>query len=243
MGTSVHVLGCGDAFSSGGRLHACFYIKGRSEGVLLDCGATVLASLKRHHVSLDDIDTIIISHFHGDHYGGLPYFLLEAGIRKRGKPLTIVTPKGGQQRVAALLDLLYPETDSWKSLNLKFIYFDDSPLILDLLRICAYPVIHSAATMPHGLRIEIDGKIIAYSGDTGWTHTLTDIARDADLFICECNFYETTSETHLDYATFKAHDHLLAYKQILLTHMGDDMLSRLGDLNHQHAYEGMEIKL
>lgn len=245
MATEVRVLGCGDAFASGGHLHACFYLKNEDTGVLVDCGATVLTSLKRYNVSLDDIDTILISHFHGDHYGGLPYFLLESGVRKRIKPLTIVTPPGGEQRVMELLELLYPETDAWKALDLRFDHYAEDTLPLDIpgARVMAYPVVHSAASKPHGLRIEIGGKIVGYSGDTGWTPTLGEIAQHADLFICECNFYDLKLDGHLDYLTLLEHDGLLSYRRILLTHLGEGMLARLDELRHPYAREGMEVVL
>src|SRR5690554_2649033 len=142
MKTTVTVLGCGDAFASGGRLHACFYVRSGDAGLLVDCGASVLTSLKWHGVALEDIDTVLISHFHGDHYGGLPYLLLECGVRQRTKPLTIITPPGGQQRVAALLDLLYPQTDGWRTLDLRFVQYLENSEWLDVPggRVAAFPV-------------------------------------------------------------------------------------------------------
>lgn len=245
MKTTVTVLGCGDAFASGGRLHACFYVQHENAGLLIDCGATVLTSLKRHGVALDEIDTVLISHFHGDHYGGLPYLLLECGVRQRTKPLTIATPPGGQQRVAALLDLLYPQTDAWKTLDLRFVEYLENSQWMDVpgARVAAFPVEHIEASCPHGLRLEIGGKVIGYSGDTGWTPVLADIAQDADLFICECNFYDTKSDTHLDYQTLLAHERELSCKQLLLTHLGEGMLARAGELAHGIAREGMQIGL
>lgn len=243
--TTFQVLGSGDAFASGGRLHSCFYLKTDTTGILIDCGATVLTSLKQHGVQLDDIDTVLISHFHGDHYGGLPYFLLACGVHGRTKPLTIVTPEGGKQRIEALLALLYPKTDTWRSLDLHFVEFRQSASSLNIseARVRAYPVYHSEASKPHGLRIEINGKIIGYSGDTSWTPALVDIAQDADLFVCECNFHDEKIEGHLDYDTLINNEHLLSHRRILLTHLGETMLERLDELKHPYAVEGMEIVL
>lgn len=245
MEVTVSVLGCGDAFASGGRLHACFYVKSEAGGLLLDCGATVLTSLARHDVSLDDISTVLISHFHGDHYGGLPFLLLRCGVQQRTKPLTIVSPPGCEQRVTALLDLLYPDTDGWKALDLRFVDYPATGQFLDIPggRVAAYPVVHTAAAHPHGLRLIVGDKIIGYSGDTSWTPVLATLAQDADLFICECNFYDLKSDTHLDYHTFLDNEHHLSCKRLLLTHLGEEMLARSATLRHPVAQEGLQITL
>src|SRR5690606_30405275 len=114
------VIGCGDAFSSGGNAQTCFHIASPEGSFLIDCGSGALAGLKRHHIELRDIDTIIISHFHGDHYGGLPYVLLDAAIQKRQEPLIIVSPPGAEDRIRRLNDLLYPGTPILERLNLRF---------------------------------------------------------------------------------------------------------------------------
>jgi ribonuclease BN (tRNA processing enzyme) len=57
---------------------------------LIDCGATVLPALKRNKIDPGNIDIIVITHFHGDHYGGLPFLLLEASTSGRKKPLIIL---------------------------------------------------------------------------------------------------------------------------------------------------------
>src|ERR1700760_1646363 len=67
--------------------------------------------------------------------------------------------------------------------------------------ITAYPVVHSPATAPHALRVEYAGTTIAYSGDTEWTDALIEASADADVFICECNFFDTKAPGHLDYET------------------------------------------
>lgn len=241
----MKVIGCGDAFASGGRLHACFYLKTPECRVLIDCGASTMTGLKKYNVDTNDIDVVLISHFHGDHYGGVPFLLMESATRKRQKPLTIVTPAGGHDRIRTLMELLYPQSGSWEKLKLHFETYppDGGVLQLGSLGIMAFPVVHSRAASPFGLRLITDGKILGYSGDTAWTPVLIDIARDADLFICECNFYDQEADGHLDYRTFSRQDHRLAYKQVLLTHLGEEMLAMLENVVHPCAREGLEITL
>ena len=178
---TLKVIGCGDAFASGGRNHSCFFLKINRAGVLLDLGGTAFAGLKQHSVDQSQVDYIIISHLHGDHYGGLPYFLLDAGVQKRRKPLTIVGPKSLREKTLALLALLYPGTRVMEKLSIRFVSFEEPmPLSFPDFQLRAMPVIHSKATDPHGIRLEARQKVIAYSGDTEWTPVLLDLSENAE---------------------------------------------------------------
>ncbi len=68
----VRFVGCGDAFGSGGRQNTCFHVTGASSNFLIDCGASSLPALKRCGIVRNDIELILITHFHGDHFAGLP---------------------------------------------------------------------------------------------------------------------------------------------------------------------------
>ncbi|WP_257670554.1 MBL fold metallo-hydrolase [Parapedobacter tibetensis] len=238
------IIGCGDAFANGARMHTCFYIKASHCGLLLDCGASAVPGLKKYGVDSNDIDTIVISHFHGDHFGGIPFLLLEESLRQREKPLTIISPPTGRERITQLLNLLYPSSDVLGRLNLLFKTFIPGGMLqADHLEVCAFPVVHTEEAFPHGLRIGIGGKIISYSGDTEWTPVLIELARDADLFICECNFYDSAIKGHMNYMTLRAYDKQLTYKQILLTHFGAEMLQNLDQVRHACAEDGLKIVL
>lgn len=240
----ITVLGCGDAFSSGGREQTCFHVRAPGGAFLIDCGASAVAGLKRRGLNPRDIDTIFISHFHGDHYGGLPYFLLDAAASGREEPLTILSPPGGRKKTAALLDLLYPGTPVLDRLRLRFIdYASGQELTAGYLSLTAYSVTHVPATDPHGLRIKVADKVIAYSGDTAWHPHLPVLAGGADLFICECNFFGTQSDTHIDYQTLEARRETFGCRRLLLTHLGGEMLSRLEEVNLPCAADGMVIEV
>ncbi|MBV8431960.1 MAG: MBL fold metallo-hydrolase, partial [Solirubrobacterales bacterium] len=62
-------VGCGDAFAAGGRFQTSFYVEGGEEPLLIDCGATTLAALKRLGIDSTSIGVVVLSHLHGDHFG------------------------------------------------------------------------------------------------------------------------------------------------------------------------------
>src|SRR5437667_7514343 len=91
--TRVRFLGSGDAFGSGGRFQACIHVRTGDSSVLLDCGASSLIAMRRFGVEPNEIDAILISHLHGDHFGGIPFFILDGQfLSKRDRPLFVSGP-------------------------------------------------------------------------------------------------------------------------------------------------------
>ncbi len=73
----LHILGCGDAFGSGGRNQSGYLVETADKLFLLDCGPTSLLMLKRAGFDPRRVDTILLSHLHGDHFGGIAFFFIE----------------------------------------------------------------------------------------------------------------------------------------------------------------------
>ena len=243
---SVKFLGSGDAFGSGGRLQICILIEAAGAKFLLDCGASALISMKRFGVSSADIDKILITHLHGDHFGGIPFFILDSQlISKRTKPLLIAGPPSIKDRIYSAMEIMFPGSSRVKQ---KFrIEFQElqagARTEMDQVFVTAEGVAHASGSPSYALRIECAGKSIVYSGDTEWTDNLIKVVRGADLFIAEAYFYEKKIKFHLDYQTLMEKKDKLGCKRIILTHMSDDMLGRLDSLELEYAIDGKEIIL
>ena len=105
----IRFLGSGDNFGSGGRFQACIHVDTGASRFLIDCGASSLIAMKRAGISSAAIDAILISHLHGDHFGGIPFFILDAQlISRRETPLVIAGPPGLKQRVHEAMEVFYP---------------------------------------------------------------------------------------------------------------------------------------
>jgi ribonuclease BN (tRNA processing enzyme) len=112
------------------------------------------------------------------------------------------------------------------------------------LRVTPFPVVHGNSGGPfYGYRIAVGDRVIAFSGDTEWTDTLVDIARDADLFITECYAYDKPVRYHLNFKTLAHNLPRLTAKQLILTHMSDEMLAQIDKVPHTTARDGMKVEL
>lgn len=244
----LSVAGCGDAFGSGGRLQTCFHVQTGEYRFLIDCGSTALIGLKRYGLDPHAVDTILITHFHGDHFAGLPFLLTEARFSGRSAPLTIAGPPGLEERVKAAIQALFAGSRLDYPFELRFVeYRAENPTAIGPLDLTAFPVKHSPASLPHALRVTVNDRVIAFSGDTEWTPVLGDVARGADLFICECAGYDTPVPIHLDHTTLLSHRPELECRRMLLTHMGPEVLANSetvgAGLRAVIAEDGLEIEL
>jgi ribonuclease BN (tRNA processing enzyme) len=241
----ISFLGTGDAFSAGGRSQSAYLIEspiGNPDGaLLLDCGSTALASLNRQNLRTESIDTIFLSHLHGDHIGGLPFlFLHYLYIRPR-----IVGPPGVESRVRMLFEATYADTAAEPlSYTLEFIEaHPQEELCIDGMRFLPFAVPHSKHSLSLGCEIEIGGRKIVYTGDSGWTEDLTKHTQHADLFICECSYFETRIATHLDYPLIAENLARFGAKRIILTHLGEEVLQRQQEVKIETAYDGLTVLL
>jgi len=243
------ITGSGDAFGSGGRFNTCFHVSTGETGFLIDCGATALVSLKRAGLSTDHVDTIYISHLHGDHFGGLPFFLIDAlFIAKRTKPLTLVGPAALEARFHIACEAMFPlATESQREFDLDFVSLSAGEATqTGSVSVTPYEVKHFSGAPAYALRFTLEDKVLAYSGDSGWIDTLIEAGRGADLYIMECFQYDKRLEMHLDYLTILHRLDDINAEKVLLTHMSDAMLAEQHEVTDERcsiAEDGMVIEL
>jgi ribonuclease BN (tRNA processing enzyme) len=242
----LQFVGCGDAFGSGGRLNTCFHVTGDRVNFLIDCGASSLPALKRLGIPRDDLDLILITHFHGDHFAGLPFLLLDAQFSRRTRPLVIAGPEGIEQKLPQLMEALFEHSSrTAPKFDLAVVTLrPEETRAFGAVNVTPFPVVHGESGGPFlAYRIEAEGRVIACSADTEWTETLIPLAREADLFIAEAYYYDKVVKNHLSLTTLQAHLAEIKPKRLMLTHMSDDMLGRLDTLQHTAAHDGMIVEL
>lgn len=227
------IVGCGDAFGSGGRSNTCFWLETNKGVVVVDFGASALPALKKLRLDPNAIDAIVLSHLHGDHFGGLPFLLLDAQfLSRRNRPLLIAGPPGTKERLDAALEVFFPKSTGskwkyeWRVLEIPV------GVETDVLghSVMTAEVIHQSGAPSTALRLSDGCTIFAYSGDTEWTGAVLPVARGADLFICECYNDAGKLTGHINWETLKARLPDLGARQVMVTHMNPTMLARIDEV-------------
>jgi ribonuclease BN (tRNA processing enzyme) len=244
MTLRVTFIGSGNAFADGGRSHACIHVSAPGVSLLLDCGGSSLPAIKRE-IDPEAIDAIAISHLHGDHFGGIPYLVIEQHFAGRKAPLTIGGPRALAERLRGAESALYP--DFFRKTKVGFAIRETvlgaEETELGGALVSALPVQHVKESDPHGLRVRVGDKLVAYSGDATWSDDLARVAKGADLFICDASSFDSDDPSHISYRTLMSHRDELECRKILLTHLGAETLARIGELELDHAVDGKTVEV
>jgi ribonuclease BN (tRNA processing enzyme) len=226
-------VGSANAFAETG-CWSGFLLDGRYQ---FDAPPSVLYGLKRGGADLDQLDVILISHFHGDHFFGLPFLLLEyayaAGgpgrTARRTRDLWIVGPPGIEEKTESLIALGYPNLPQG-DLGFKRRYVEMEPGCareVAGLRLDAERMNHANDSLPLclGYRAEHDGRRIAYTGDTAWTDNLQRLGEGAEVFVTDCTYPDGFDRPeHLSLEEIGRLRHMLPERTtIILTHLGHDV--------------------
>jgi ribonuclease BN (tRNA processing enzyme) len=227
------IVGCGDAFGSGGRMNTCFWLETAKGTVVVDFGASALPALKALKFDPNRIDAIVLTHLHGDHFGGLPFLLLDYQfLARRERPLLIAGPPGSRERLDAALEVFFPKSTGTKWRFPWRVQEIAVGVASDVLghAVLSAEVIHQSGAPSTALRLADGEKTFAYSGDTEWTDALLPIADGADVFVCECYAYVGKMTGHLSWEVLKPKIPALRARRVMLTHMNPSVLARVDEL-------------
>jgi ribonuclease BN (tRNA processing enzyme) len=246
-GLTVTFAGSGDAFGSGGRLQACIHLSGPGlpAPVLLDCGATSLSALKRLGLDPGEVAAVFVSHLHGDHFGGLPFLILDGQFSRRTRPLTIAGPPGTARRLTEAMECLFPGSSTvQRDFDTRAIELEPgSATTVAGVTLSTWQARHPSGAPALMLRLNLSGRTLTYTGDTAWTSALADAAADADLLIAEAYYLDKQIPHHLSHADLRANMRQLSARRIIVTHMSADMLDHQHESLFEPAHDGLVIGL
>ncbi len=244
---TVTLLGTGDAFASFGRSQSGYLIDSPAGRILMEAGPGLLPALKSNAISPDSFDLLLISHLHGDHFAGLPFLILDyMWETPRKKLLTIAGPPKLEQRTWMLMRTMFPHFNLAKVKHkLKFVVLEPgSSTRLGKFKVSAIRSPHTTPDISLSLRIDGGGKSIVFSGDTGWNDELVELSAGADLFLCECTYYESDHLTfHLNYPLLAANRGKFNVRRMVLTHLGREVLNHADQIALEMGYDGMKIEV
>jgi ribonuclease BN (tRNA processing enzyme) len=240
----LRVLGCGDAFGSGG-FNTCFHLSSSSTSFLIDCGAWALIAMRRFGIEPNEIETVFLSHLHGDHFGGLPFLILDAQhVSRRTTPLTIAGPPGLKERLPSLIEAMFPGSSAVTlrfALNIIEVH-PEAATTVNGVAVTPFLVRHPSGAPSYALRLKCENKSIRYTGDTEWVEALVAAGRGADLMIAEAYSHERHIHFHMHWPTLRSRLPEIAAKRVLLTHLSAATLSNLPD-GYEIAEDGLVVAI
>lgn len=244
MKTTLTCLGTSDAFGSAGR-HCAGYLLDTPQGsLLMDAGPGILTAMKAQQRQPDEIDAVLLSHLHGDHFGGVAFLVLEFSYETvRNRPLVVVGPPDTERRVFELYYALYAEMRG-KPLpfELRFVeMIDGSATEVVDAKVESFRVPHQETAVSLGFRVRTGGASIAYSGDTAWTPDLLRHSSGCDLFLCECTTFDSAVPRHVRYRDIEANRSSFDCGHLLLTHLGREMRARAPEIPDALANDGLKL--
>ena len=178
MGLSVTVLGCSGSYPGPGAACSGYLVRGAGTTLWLDAGSGSMANLQRH-VGLDEVDAVVLTHEHPDHWSDLEGFRVACAyvIERTGVP--VYAPAGLEQRLSGDAEPAF----AWHTVG------DGDTVDVGGLRVSFSRTDHPPETL--AVRMDGDGRSLAYSADTGPGWSMSALGPDLDLALCEATYLAT----------------------------------------------------
>lgn len=198
MTLELTFLGSGNAFaSSPGRYWSSFLANGR---YLFDAPPTLLPHLKQLGTPLTDIEVVFISHFHGDHFMGLPFLFLEyIYLTERRDDLFIVGPPGVEEKIEGFARQCYPEVTREAGYRRRYVEAHaGSDQYVNEIGFRSVRMNHVPRKLEClGYRVHVGGRTVAYTGDTMYCEEIFELADGADVLVLDCTYTQGSGPEHM----------------------------------------------
>lgn len=161
-----------------------------NDDFLVESPPDIMNSLFREHVDILKISTVYISHFHADHYFGIPIFFLRLFVDGSDTPVKVVGPCGIEERVCSLCITAFGKDHPMQEWIRQYVTYENieagrNTFINDCYLLDPVTMFHSPETF--GFRLGSGGKTVTYLADSYWDDSLVKYIDDADAVIVDLN--------------------------------------------------------
>lgn len=212
------VIGSSGSYPGPDNAASCYLVEHGESRILLDMGNGSLGTLQKY-ADIYDIDAVVLSHLHVDHCIDLCSYYVARKYRPEGPPprIPVFGPQGAADRMAAAYGL--PARPGMHD-EFNFIRHDPRPTQIGDLEVSVARVRHPVEA--YAIRVQADGRSLVFSGDTGPSDNLVDLARGADLALFEASFMQGPDnpvDLHMTGADAAEHAVRAGVPRLMLTHM------------------------
>lgn len=193
--------------------------------ILIDCGNGIVKTLLEQNVDIKEIDTLLITHLHGDHFLDIPFLIMQRKFCSACNELNIYCPKGTEEIIGKIINLIYSDIKDWKVLRdktkVKFIEFDNliNNEVTNGYFVDSYEVIHGDFKPAYGFVLKNGNRSIGFSGDSAYCENIEIIVKKTDIAILDMSFIDSNSK-HM--GVHDIEDLISKYdKKIITTHMSE----------------------
>jgi ribonuclease Z len=224
--TELAFLGTGNFLAPLGRYWNSFVM---DESVLVEPAPTALPHLRRCGIPLEAVEVVVVSHFHADHCFGWPFLLQALADGGGGRTLSVVGPPGIEAHLARMNEAgaVASATEQGRAnLDLRFVEVDGTWQQAGPLRFRAVEVVHVPYLRCFGYLFDRGGQVVGYSGDTTPCDGLSELARESEVLVVECNGRHTppgVQGSHMDEESVRALQAAHPDVHVVLTHLGEQV--------------------
>lgn len=192
--------------------------------ILIDTPNGLVKLTKKNNINILDIEVILITHLHGDHFMELPFIMLEKYFNKDNNEVLVYGPIGLEKKVKQLFTIAFPDDYDLvtQETNFQFIEFNNNQ-VYKFNDYKFYPklVEHGNLKPAYGIIVEYQNKRIGFSGDSTICDSIKDIIKASDISILDTSLPDIGNRSHMGLIDIEALRNTNKNKTIIATHMHD----------------------
>lgn len=225
----LQIIGSGSIGASS--FSACSLV---NDELLIDMPNGIIKHMKKINVEVEKIKYIFITHFHGDHFCELPFYMIYKFANKCSFETIIYGPKGTTEKVIGLMEMIFPHAyeDMKDKINVKIIEHDGEEIQLENgITVRPIPVNHENFKPAYGYIVSDGEHTVGFSGDSMYDESIDEIVKNSEISVLDTSLPYEGNEAHMGVSDIANLCAKYTEKKFVCTHMGDGARERALNLD------------